>query len=492
MTTASCQHLLRSALTGFACLSTVACTTQIKVAQLDHKDSDGLVYYLPAVRYQAEVTREVTQCVGERSYSAPQMAQFIAAPPPLVGLKIDAEINEQFIADAGQGYVWDYPTLDSRTKITDIDVALYPNGTIQSLNAAVDDRSGEIAINVLKGTLQLAAAFKGIPLGAVPGAQTAGAEAAVGRLALTKLPAYCTEATLIALSAAEAASGKIEALDEEAREIRTGEAVPDACKGQTGEEMQACLATRLEQISVQRALSEAALAKQKAALTDKRSFTLIPHFHECVKDAAGALSCRLALSWSAPLPFDPVGHGWVDHHDFQSVGVADRDQIASIYAAQLYRFDVAVEAKLFDSLSRASVTAQLTAGDGLVYRQPVDARLTLRAATGVLIDKVVQMPQAGILARLPLVNGPMNDNALTAEFAPSGALVKLGFDSQAGAAAASEHFLEAATTLQAFKEARRNKPVADVERETALVEAETKLLEAKQKRKQAENALSAQ
>jgi hypothetical protein len=93
-----------------------------------------------------------------------------------------------------------------------------------------------------------------------------------------------------------------------------------------------------------------------------------------------------------------------------------------------------------------------------------------------LMASPVDVPQMGLLATLPLVNGPFQNNTLGAAFAENGALLELSYKSNAAVAKAAAVFDASADSLLKFSEAKRKQESEKLKVSKAEIDARTGLI----------------
>lgn len=154
-------------------------------------------YALPRTVVDAEVKYELKSCAAS-AQKADKSYDLTAEVKATATLVVRAE------ADPALRYALEPGTLaNSRTK-TDFGLELYENGTIKSLNAASEDRTGAVIGNVLGGIFSIAKLF----LGPVPFAD-----------GNTYLPHACNADTRQALDRVKTLRGEISQLKEDIRKL---------------------------------------------------------------------------------------------------------------------------------------------------------------------------------------------------------------------------------------------------------------------------------
>lgn len=105
----------------------------------DYEDAAYLTYKLPASAARIKMDLTLTRCKPIAEAKAVITVMPVVTPSP----------HHRFTLDGSQ--------LASFTKKREVDISLYPNGTIKSVNATVADRTGAILVNAIKIIGSLAA-----------------------------------------------------------------------------------------------------------------------------------------------------------------------------------------------------------------------------------------------------------------------------------------------------------------------------------------------
>jgi hypothetical protein len=442
--------------------------------------------------------------------------------PIQIELRIDlrASVRAHFLPDQSHAYAIDYTASRNALKKTGYEIETYPVGTLKGVNIKLDDESGAVIQAALNGAISLLSARLGAP-------GTAAAPHAVQQLptqsyadfvkAQQDAPAHlCTREIRELLAQREEHEKLVRALKaamssdtgrhERARDrlavtrqallraeaagsadevLRLGQAIEEAqADAEAAEEALKATAKRLEQ-------AQSRLAAARDRLTVKGYAHFVPDRHSRsaeVRDGRAALErwfdsealrtwCERAERCSDDLPVET--RVWAAVHVPSSPPTRNRDT--------------------------DSPTSPGDDRGGIVYRQPARGLLLVCKGTPCLNEMgaivagqaatlhlgEVDVPQLGVLARLPLVNAAFQNNALEASFSESGALTRVKYDSNARAAAASKTFSDSADSLKDYAEARRGRAEARVKAEASRTRAETELLEAQLARARALRALEA-
>ncbi len=127
--------MLRSRLAGPA-LAALGCTTSLSSGPAPGS-AHSVQYYLPQQTFALEVEYELASCAPVRIEQRPA-------------------IQTLTVADTSAPYYLDYAGLKSGLKKTAVVVSLYPNGTLKSVGAQADDRTGPVVGSLLSLALRLA------------------------------------------------------------------------------------------------------------------------------------------------------------------------------------------------------------------------------------------------------------------------------------------------------------------------------------------------
>ena len=127
----------------------------------------------------------------------------------------------------------------------------------------------------------------------------------------------------------------------------------------------------------------------------------------------------------------------------------------------------------------------------VVYRQPAQALLVISKGEkclkngklhvlqkNILLSSVVNVPQLGVLASLPLANEPFQNNNLAASFSETGALTSLTYNTNAKMEEAADTFSSSANIFSQFKSAQTGSENAKLDNAKTEADARTELLKA--------------
>lgn len=174
--------------------ATSACTTSLTHELITNTTKEpGFPYYLPKQSFTVSVTYELTGCpninsldpaVKKEELSIEQTATIVETPGP----------------DEAEYYILTYRDLDSTMKTSSFNAAVYPNKTIHTVGAQVEDRTAAIIKSTVGTAIAVAKMALGVPTAAAP-------------------PPLCGPDVYDAIKAVRAAKSKLAdpALDDKAR-----------------------------------------------------------------------------------------------------------------------------------------------------------------------------------------------------------------------------------------------------------------------------------
>ena len=100
------------------------------------------------------------------------------------------------------------------------------------------------------------------------------------------------------------------------------------------------------------------------------------------------------------------------------------------------------------------------------------------------------VPQAGVLAYLPLTNNAFQTNSIDVSFSEAGALTHLKYDTNANALAATETFAKTVDAFAKYQAAKQNAGTDKIKQDTERAKAETERLKAEKELIEARKALT--
>lgn len=419
----------------------------------------------------------------------------------LLDMELRTRVEPLFLPDMNHVYTLDYAGTRRSLKKTEYEVETYENGTLKSINATLEDKTADVIRASLSGVLSIAAAATGVPLpignlptplsGTVPRLMTYERFAEELERQLTPL---CNETTARLLNERKILE---RALGETPAEIRrlTGEvesaqkevaqaekALADAkAAGKTGDDLKPLEAAVAQKKAVHTAAQAALDAKKKQAAPFTSELAEVRR----ALTAASRLHFRPdSATTQVPLGGQARAAGqWFDPDRLEVLCRSGRLDCAGTIPRRLLAWTA-----LYLAPGRQPATAP-EATHGVVYRQPargvlltcsrepcLDGCGQIQATSEDLVSiGPVDVPQLGVLARLPLQNKAFQNNSLEASFASSGTLTRVKYSSNARAVAQAETFSESADSLLKFFEARRAQDTTNLDAETAEIKARTDL-----------------
>lgn len=466
--------MLRSA-TLAAMVFLSACTSLSTSADVSTSASDvavaGIPYELPMIQYELKVTRTLTQCVDPDTKA--EHVKFL----------MTAEATPHFVS--GETYVMDYRKLASWTKVTSLGVE-YHEGTslLKSLNAAADDRTGEIIAGALKTAVGVASLAGGIPLPAAAADPSGGKRNPASML-------VCAPNTPALLTALETATA----------ELKQKTANLEGATSKVNE-----LAERVAALSDadKTELRKRVDAQREALQTQTKAQTKL----DKAKDALSAVS---TVRW--PREFsgtdDAISPSDVDLRKLAALvatkgwanGPNGADNPCEAEVTKCLETKLSIYAKLDRLGMAASETADegtraagtkspeiVSAGKapqpGVFLRPPVQGRLLVCGSVEaldcsdagprlLLRSDEARIPQLGTLRFLPFSNQAFQNNALSLTVAKSGDIQKVEYkDTESIAENIATTTSAAVAELRGYADARRNAETAADKKADDLIKAE--------------------
>ena len=438
--------------------------------------------------------------------------------------------------DPKHAYIIEYPHMQSLLKGTDYNVENYPNGTLKSVNVTIDDQADKVIKGAVDGVAKLAAASGGFPLSLSVGQSAAGKiqSFAEWKAEMKRGIQPCNVATQLRLAQRSALAKQAE-LDEEVNltlvtetnelanklvneliERDKKQAVFDGLESGDPEEPKAAAELKLAKQNVKNAQKELAKAKEKQSAALEESGSV----------ASKLLAIRKGLTVTkattiTPEPgtkpifdlkgIDEVKEAWLETKRVdKSCKDKPNECIYNKMKAQAVIYPMFMgniaEVKKNEVEGKKPGLNTKTAGsppdidptkeaDGVFYRQPVSSTLFVCKeqacldkdnfdkpaveAKNLLLSTIIDIPQLGTLATLPLKNGTFQNNTIGATFAEDGTLTKLIYKTNAAAAKAAGVFDASADTALQYKEAKLKQESAKLGQSKSEVEAQDALVQAK-------------
>lgn len=431
-------------ITLVACLVLAAagagCTTHLDAVRMN-KDAvppvAGAPYFLNFTQFTVNVARRL------RCEDAATQQPFAVA--------VSIEVTPAEARDPTRAYVIDLASLQSALKVSNVEVEYYDDGTLKSVNASAEDRSGEVLKSTVSTLGKLAVA--GVTFGA----------------AKDQAASACTDAARKAQDAVVRLTREIAA--------KTAQ-----------------LKDRTEQLERVTALS-AVVGKDWPAAERRRFSAEIDAVYQdrialrTLQEALKAETRNITVTSTATWP--PDGETFVSSaatipdlaaSTLKSWGASDSD-VSALQAAS--RVFLRLEpAGAFGRTAPCGTACADDAVKGLKYRVPVPGRLvactTPDCAAGERIDAVDGLvSQLGPVFVLSLDSAPFSNRKVTAAFAQTGLPTKLGVQSiTASAETAATSIGAAVDTALAARAKLVPTPLERLQSETALLKARKDLADA--------------
>lgn len=403
-------------LIGSASLCIAGCTTTLST---DHVSSNraavsGVLYNLPMAAFDVEAKFLIIGCRNSEGLATVSYE--------LVG----GTVQHKLVPDPTETYNIRYDVLNSPTKITSATVTLHPNGMLKSINADIDDRTAQVMASAANVAINL---FKAASIGAAPasGAVTTPCDPVIAARLDERDRLYA------GLPDAKAADATFDADTDAADEQATKLQVAATKLAEAKKNNDAAAAIKL-QSEVEAFTAAWTVANRKIAGKSRK----FPR----MQARLGTLTAELTataheFNWAPSGPGDPVCHAVTLNQ------AAFLRQLASANGASIKTLPPAntvFEAKAcvsgIHSARRAPAAvdapelAAETRLDGLVYRLPAIASITLESVTGLgkmQATSTVAVPQFGAKGIVWLRNKPFDNNSVQAAFNEDGSMSQLSF-----------------------------------------------------------------
>lgn len=414
-----------------AVVALAGCSNYYTTKKATPSDGTGLTYYLSQGVLDLEVTRVIKDCT-----------------PVDMTVSSTASLITTYTADPSEAYVVDYQPMQEGTKGTELTIDLYPSGMLKKINGDSDDRSAEIAQNIISGVSKIA-------VSSLTGIQTG---LAVAEAAPTngEKPSLCSANIDGAVERLKTAKDKLAAGGQKAataRQVLKGCADGDKdCIGPA----KAALADAEKKI----AEANKEIAENTATLTFvTKSRIRLP-----------SMDNQAAKTSMAYAP-------------------TERQQAKIMNTTFAGKTPEALNVHFCISLPAAPAPQELGEQKGVVYRQPRPIPVWVlkedicsaddKDPEHILLEEYAQLPQYGTKRLLPFNNGPFEGSNLDVDFSESGAITKLVFKSDAAGVGASEAFSSLGESYAGYKDAKDGEELAEIERELSVVKKKKELEEAK-------------
>lgn len=380
----------------------------------------GFLYYLPKQSFAITVTYELTGCPDRNStVEAERNEEFTVVQK--------ATIVESSVPDPTQHYYIPYEDLDSLLKNTTFTASIYPNGTIKSIGATVEDRSAQIIKNIVGTAVSVAK-------------MSMGANAAANAVAVS----LCSPSTYMALRASQ-----------KAQALLLDPAVTDK----------------------DRAAAAAVLVTAKTGLQYSRTEVFSPaNRTELRTRIDGSLAVQSWLNYQA------------EGYTPKSTDEKFPDEIKKLIEGNYFARHLITEVSLTPDLPEAPKPVVKSSNDGVVFREPARGilkvcRLYCGSGDPPLVVHEAWLGQLGRYSVVSLRNGVFDKNTVTMAFAPNGQMESLSYGSESRLEKISGALNDAAAQAQSLLTSKNaaDKARADAAAgaELSSIKAETDLLKAK-------------
>jgi hypothetical protein len=399
------------------------CSTDLTVvAANSSKPEVGVLYYLPVGVIRSSVTQVLSGCPKRAS--------------PELDVVSSIEASAIYLADPSQSYLVPYTSMNSPFKKTSFAATMYENGTLKSINLAIQDKTSAVLANLGKTAINVARMVVGVP--PVPTATLVEKD-------------WCNEKTRVALDKSAEVKGNLKRL----RELLLTTPINDRPK-----------------IENDIATAEKELAKYQQQLTSVSIYQQKPSFEQR-PDWADALE-----------PSADILRRWLSDEGFE------------LYHKQLItRLTIWSEVHaMVASAAPSAGEAGTSTSSALGYRQPgpvvavfcrrdePKTSCAAKDAESVVARASFLLPQAGTLSYLALHNGPFDNNTLSAEFSASGTLLSFAYLSEAQLEAATAALATASGSAGGVLGATRSADAVRLQQEVDEEKLKNELLKLKQER----------
>lgn len=452
----------------------------------------GVSYQLPMVQYTVKITHSLESCPADA--------------PPVFTVKVEAQ--ERYVA--GERFEVDYQTMSSAFKTTAFDMSLHDSGTLHTINARAQDQTGTVLTNVARIGLAVAGAAGGNPR-ALGVAETTSMDSQ-GNF-VDRVETADTDAQRLALRCTAAARQKLADLAVETNKVTTLTGQVEALTARV---------TRLSAIAALEVMTdddrtdlsstvhtlldtEAALRAanaQVATLQDDLNASEELTWPDQAGDVSAhsgtiALNDRTLRELFKLIEVEVTEGSQVSHlaiaerPDLERIPVTCRNDEQSTPAIdclrELTRLNLALSATVTQAQSPARGNngplddAVIPHADprwarGIFIREPVDARLVVCRAPGLVVgmgcsdgrapalrDDPVVAPQLGRLRLLPFRSRPFESNHLQLSMRANGFVEQFSYGEESSAVAATGAGADIAERNLAAQEARETERRSDIQ-----------------------------
>ncbi len=406
----------------------------------ENRPVEGLLYYLPAVGIDFEVTRTLANCKFENGKAK-------------LDFKSEITVAEKVTIDPSEPHLIGYENLQNGLKDIDLTVELYENATLKSVNAIVTDKTANVVENsfsLLANSVRISSGFD--------------------KETDKKHP--CTEEVGKALEALPLETKKLKSKQVELNKIISDNNPEDAKK------------------------------KKEIEARIKELGALITQYNSLLSWTERSM--WIPTNSNDQHIFEPLDKNYVqiffkkperdaEANDFLSAA-QDANHRISVEAKITPKVAVEIDLPKGDKNSKKH----------LVYRSPVPATLYLckqvcgAIESGGLPPREILLkthdmllPQAGVKIALPFKNGAFEDQTLTVSFRENGSIEKFRYIDKAQFEAASGALNSLSANLLALQQELDGQELAEINAQTAMNEALKKQADSKRELIEAEQQLAA-
>ena len=381
------------------------------------------------------------------------------------------EVTHSSISDTKNAFIIDYEKLSSATKEYELEVNLYDNGTLKSINTSASDKTGEIITSVAKTAALLAL---------INTTGTAGVAVAVAGTQKAGKQPVCDTSIIAAISSKKTAV----------------KAVKDADK---------IVADKLEELKKLKALvkDKAGIEKPNPAYEKALKALALSHEDATIKrNELDAINKKLTITTKYTVhglddqtlkvkPEVLIKSGWVKKDVYID---------ADVKGAELLKLYFSVEGEDTSANNKKAIE---NATSGIVYQQGETVKLKVCSDQPCVtskphFDKNIFATDAGRLARLPFSNGAFEENGFEAKFNEKGTLQYVKFSSSSTGEKAAGTLADVAEVYGDYKTKRKaysdaelakvdTKEIADLDHQIEIL---TKTKELKALNKEADEDLA--
>lgn len=371
----------------------------------------GSRYTIPMLQFKLSVRRTLLQCTDEDNIADIRFLTKVEAEPTYI---------------AGERFSIDNEKLTSWSKVSRFSLDTYDSGVIKSVNASAEDQTKAIVGNVVKSGISLLSLVAEVPLGS-----------------LSQEP--YEDGHPIAPPTFVCNAGSISALREIESETKILETQTEKLVILTDE------VARLERLASLGALSDETKNQLNQAQKDTAAqYKLVKKSDQSLAKWIKRVSVSEEIIWprspmdtelnAAPNPqskatllalFTKGANGYSEEQLLSTLHLKGR-------LAPVVNMNDPVKCTKKQSLCSQNLV-EADEGEGLLYRDPVAARLLIcevadvrncdvNGASGVVVSSIVTVPQMGRLRLLPFRNGAFQNNELKVSFRENGSIASINYD----------------------------------------------------------------